>query len=676
MPTGRYLRKNHATQGFSRLIFWDTETTPLATSDPNIKDHVLRLGVARSVKRENNKATRRKTLHYKSNEEFWEWVIDHLSEKQPLYMFAHNIGFDLTISGFWGKLDDGTFVLSRTETTTDKTTGELKTKIWKGCFCDNDPPTIITVLHAETGCKITFLDSMNYYRHSLRAIGDKLGVPKLEMPDWEASDEEWFNYCENDVIVLEQAILTLMDWFRDNDYGNFKLTQASLSMAAFRHRFYSHGICLDNESSYENIERDSYYGGRLELFRMGEIPGMTYQLDVNSQYPSVMHNNLFPVERITHSRKSTVEMTPEKLTVEYIATVRVKTDVSRYPLRVKGIGTIYPTGQFITTLAGPELQFAKRNGDILEVYDWARYRLEPVFRRFVSHFWGRRKEAKERNDNVEDYFLKILMNSLYGKFGQQTPEWEDLDSVNDLPQWVQGFLAPEEYEDFIEQPNPTAPQYLIWKKQGEHKQVKYRTIGKHCQMSQERKPHRNSFCAISSFVTSYARAQMNNLIDIAGRENVYYVVTDAVFTSYEGFRRLQSAGRVGETGLGKLSIEAKGTNARFDALHHYRLGEKRRRGSRTSKGVVVCPDCSQPVGDDDTSCISCGKPIKSLRTVETKFTGIRGVLRSESKDRIRVSRIVKNWGRSYDRGRVDDVGIVTPLRYTVARDRNVRIEEL
>jgi hypothetical protein len=441
-------------------------------------------------------------------------------------------------------------------------------------------------------------------------------------------------------------------------------------MAAFRHRFYKHLVDLYSTPFYDELEKESYYGGRLELFYQGKVEGNCYQLDVVSQYPSVMYSNLYPTKRIGSSDSSPVKLEVKDLSIAHIAKVRIKTDRSRFPLRLLREGTLYPVGEFITTLAGPELLAAKQAGCIEELYSWTKYELRPLFREFVAHFFEKRQEAKQRNDDQESYFLKIMMNSLYGKFGQQTPEWKDLDSRNDLPQWVQSWLSRDEYDQQILQHNPNAPQMFLHSKLDSRKVIRYRTIGKHAQITEERKPHRNSFCAIASYVTSYARMMLDRLIETAGRGEVYYVVTDSIFTSQTGFDRLCAETQVDSGRLGSLTTETSGTNGLFKALHHWRLGSKFKYGSRKSGGNPECPRCHVALDGLDQVCNSCGSTIEEFANRETQFEGIKGVLRRRNREGIIVRKHTKIYQRKYDRGTVTRSGWIAPHEFHVPNGKN------
>jgi len=63
----------------------------------------------------------------------------------------------------------------------------------------------------------------------------------------------------------------------------------------------------------------------------------------------------------------------------------------------------------------------------------------------------------------------------------------------------------------------------------------------------------NSFVAIASFVTAYARCYLWELIEKAGEENVLYMDTDSLFVTKKGYENLKDY--LDNKELGKLKLE-------------------------------------------------------------------------------------------------------------------------
>lgn len=65
--------------------------------------------------------------------------------------------------------------------------------------------------------------------------------------------------------------------------------------------------------------------------------------------------------------------------------------------------------------------FIKKNnlGTVIKIYEFMRFSAEPIFKDFILNIYAKRLIAKKEGRSDLVYFYKLLMNSLYGKFGQR-----------------------------------------------------------------------------------------------------------------------------------------------------------------------------------------------------------------------------------------------------------------
>jgi hypothetical protein len=160
--------------------------------------------------------------------------------------------------------------------------------------------------------------------------------------------------------------------------------------------------------------REGYFGGRVEVYRFGEIRGVTNHYDINSLFPYVMSKFLYP------DLSSWRSVPTPNLEREGMVTCRLFLPESQYPcLPVRTAdGLLYPYGLLDGTWTYAEVRQAITDG--AKIYDVARcvefrhggYR---PFDKFVDFCWSRRRASTSDLDKV---FWKLMMNSLYGKFGQ------------------------------------------------------------------------------------------------------------------------------------------------------------------------------------------------------------------------------------------------------------------
>src|SRR5690606_28437653 len=91
---------------------------------------------------------------------------------------------------------------------------------------------------------------------------------------------------------------------------------------------------------------------------------------------------------------------------------------------------IFPVGTFQTVISTPEIEYALKRGDIKAVHEVAVYKMAPIFKTFVDRFYTFREKAKQEKNAVWDLLYKLVMNSLYGKFGQLKREWQEVGECN------------------------------------------------------------------------------------------------------------------------------------------------------------------------------------------------------------------------------------------------------
>ena len=617
----QWIPRNKSCASPGNLLFFDTETLPEPT--PNGAEgeaHRLRLGVAIASRYEQGRITRRQVCRFSSQEAFWAFVRQRAHRRIPLWVFAHNLVFDFTVVGGWLELDRSNLILSdRQLTDSQKAKHPKRQTPWDGLIVASDPPTVFQ-LRLLDGGTIYFVDTLNYWRSSLDKLGESVGLSKLPMPPFDAYDDEWFPYCERDVEILEEAVCGLIGWTRDNDMGKFRFTAPSLAMGAYRHKYMGSGIELHDLRPVKRLERACYYGGRLEMFRRGRVRQMTYELDVASMYPYVMREGAYPCQLLASDwHRGIRPPTPETLDHTYAAEVLLHTRDSAYPLRCRE-GTVYPVGDYWTYLCGDELARAVREGVVREIGKWSRYKCRPLFREWVDDLWGLRLEYEQSGQELQATFVKLLLNSLYGKFGQKSIEWLESIKPDEFPRW--------------------GHQRIINVR--ESKVDYYRVLADRCQLKVEADEHPLAFPAIAAWITAAAREHLLTLMRIAGPRNVYYCVTDALYCNQRGLDNLTAAGWVAGRELGKLGVKTVGKSAEFVALHHLRVGDKRLHGSRKKSAVELSPGIVQ----------------------ETHFEGFASVTAGEPKDWVRVYPMVKQFRREYNRGTVGRNGWIHPLVFT------------
>lgn len=606
----------------SNFLFFDTETRDKRkrkTKDQAM--HTLWFGCTWAFRYEEQKVTRSKKTTFTSIQQFFDTIEDRLDKSRPLYIFAHNLGFDLTIVDFW----------------------EQAELLGLECLYAvlEDPPLFLSYRWKD--CKIIFIDTFNFWKCSVADMGKSLGIEKIEIDITTATKEEAEPYCQRDVEIIANQVISLLDYLSDNDLGSFGISAPAIAMNTFKKRFMKHEIFIHDRVRVLALERQCYYGGLVNCFYIGKSQGqLLYHTDINSLYPSVMVNN-YPVKLLNSYQDISVhqklDQTPN---IGFCADVTIRTYKQQYPMRYNG-RLCEVQGHFRTQLCGPEFMRAYNSKEIIHIHHLAAYEMAPIFTSYVEYFWSQRQKNMIPKGNPKEQLIKLLMNSLYGKFGMKGFDWKDftqdnLEAYYDLMQ----VPYPDEYKKQMESPLITTATSL-WHAVGLHQPIKVRYISGKLQLQFPTGEHTESFCAIAAFVTAYARERLRALIAIAGVRSVYYCDTDSLFLDQQGFSRLVKAEEVASQVLGRLKLEGQSSKWSFYGPKDYSFGDK-----VVLKGIR-----------------KNAKQVAPQTYEQLQFEGLKSVLNRGGKGYILISTIRKTNKRQYTKGNTTSSGWTTP--YTLSQ---------
>jgi len=610
------LRHNRISPRPRLMVFFDTETKVLWETETT-QYQEFRLGVALFIRREPGRSTESKSwLVTRSSKELIEWIVSKAKSNEILYVIASNPAFDLWVTkGFIRLQEMG----------------------WEANFLYNEGLRFILV--ARRGkATIKVVAIQNFFPFGVKKLGEMVGLPKIELDALNAPMDALVEYCKRDVEIIKRAFLYYLDFLDKIDAGGFALTLSSQAMKLFRHRFLKKRIWVHRDTDGLALERRAYMGGRSEVFYIGEVPDSPiYKVDVNSLYPFVMRENGFPINFrriIENPSDRLVDFFSRNYCV--VAEVLLETDRPAWGKRING-KLCFPVGRFRTYVCTGGLRYAINTGALKKVYRMAIYRKGRVFKDYVDDIYGRRQAFKKQGNVVMDKLSKLLLNSLYGKFGEADPE---RISVKKTKQ--KGLLR------WFHLNTQTGEQEL-------HTVV----MGKHF-VDSGRVEHSDSMPAVAAHVTEYGRMYLYLLMTVAGRENVYYCDTDSLFVNEKGLKNLE--GYLSEERLGALKLEGVYKKVVLRAPKDYELD-----GEVTLKGIKK--DAEQV--DENTYEQTMFPGLKSLMGHSFSTSGIEKImgergedfaLALQAKGIYPVMRITKTLKRQYDKGEVTESGWVEPFR--------------
>lgn len=267
-----------------------------------------------------------------------------------------------------------------------------------------------------------FIDSFWLLRDKLANIAKMVGMAKGECA-FDAPLPELIAYNELDCRILWKAIAMFESFLCDLG-GQLERTIASCAMGLFKRRYLSREVSVPREIN--DYARIAYIGSRVEVFAYQAMSGRDY--DINSSFPSAMLEPQ-PCEVIKVGRGKL----PSK--GKFLAEVELEVpecDLPPLPYRHK-TGLFFPVGRWKTWLNDIDVRLAESSG-AARIKRVGRVKVFDEFSDlagYASDIYERRLKA---DSPAEKYILKILLNSLYGKFGERA-EKEKL-YINPPAKWL------------------------------------------------------------------------------------------------------------------------------------------------------------------------------------------------------------------------------------------------
>ena len=281
--------------------------------------------------------------------------------------------------------------------------------------------------------KVTIYDSLKILNFSVDKIAKDFNLPirKLEL-DYHANREighiltsEEIDYIRNDVEIMARALDFM---FNEN------LTKMTIGSDAL----HNYKEMNTNFSKYFPILpyeidldiRRSYKGGFTylnEVYKEKET-GNGIVLDVNSLYPSVMKYEKLPFGDPLYFEDAYKEDTLYSLYIQTfscsfelkkgkIPSIQIKNNLSFLPNEyVKS-----SNGDIVTlTLTNIDLKLFFENYNVYDLIyhsGWKFKGIKGLFTKYIDYWSERKITAKKEKNNVLYIISKLMLNSLYGKFG-------------------------------------------------------------------------------------------------------------------------------------------------------------------------------------------------------------------------------------------------------------------
>lgn len=397
------------------------------------------------------------------NNDFVEWLLESLENKDVVY--AH-----------YGGRYDFLFIF-------DYINSNSSCKL-----------TFIKLIHSSIACfRIRYKGKLIEFRDSFNILPDKLErltndfnvVHKKLTLDYELGmdDDRFKEYFNNDLIGLYEVLIEANEL-------TAHLTIASNAIHKYISDFYSKITSIPISRNNNNIDmmfRSAYSGGRVEIFKMvGE--NLNYY-DVNSLYPYVMRHNKYPL--LHENNYESVDYFDANSIGIYNVMLRSPDSLSIPLLSYKHEGKLlFPLGSWNGYYTSSELKKASSLGYEYDVINgWIFNECDYIFNDYIDYYY----DIKRHSIGSKKAIAKLMLNSLYGKFGQRRDfiDYKISKEENGLRLMNMAFLPINKKDTFSK--------YL-------HSEV-------------------------AAMITANARLALYELFERAGFDNVYYCDTDSIITS-------------------------------------------------------------------------------------------------------------------------------------------------
>lgn len=274
--------------------------------------------------------------------------------------------------------------------------------------------------------KCEFRDSFNLMPISLDQYQkSEIEYWKFEKPVRQKYMEEIRTYLKSDCVNL----WNMVNGF-EKEFGRH-LTQASAAMKIWQKR--AKRTAPNSGPAFYDLMHPYYYGGRVQCFEAGdftlEVMGKPARsADINSAYPTAMLSK-HPIS-ISYAHGMEAPDVKRKDWGPMMFTVRA---VARGGFPYRGLNKMlyFPADDVPRTyhITGWELLAALETDTVeqLKILHWYRFTETADFSDYVLHFWDERKKAKAAGDKGRDYYCKIFLNGLYGKFASDPREYRQYE---------------------------------------------------------------------------------------------------------------------------------------------------------------------------------------------------------------------------------------------------------
>ena len=490
-------------------------------------------------------------------------------------------------------------------------------------------------IHAN-GNKLKFYDSYHLLPFSLSTLAEtfindtqkcklKLDHENIQINDYINNKEFIHNlkqYCYIDAEILyfsfEKACKILKENLKIDPLS--KMTIASLSFKLFRTYYYNENTIQLLPEYIDDFIRQSYKGGYTDVFKPYLKNG--YYYDVNSLYPYVMSNYAYPGEiidkfKIVDDIKS-IKDTNQDLFFDinnFFGFIKVEVKCPEnlnkpfLTYNHPEFGLITPVGSWTAVYFSEELKYAIKLGYTFKYIEGIEFNQIRPFNNYINDLYNKRIKCK-KSDPLNTIY-KLLLNSLYGKFGMKYKKVQTIIGNEDLFNHISVTSTIIDFfkndDNYIIEYENTCKNYDILTDLLSDKVINLDEFMSMTQSNSNKdKFHTKYMSHIASAITAYARIYMHNFINDSSL-NVYYTDTDSIVSE----KKLPSH-LVSDIEIGKFKLVYSIEEAYFLSPKQYAI--------KINSNEIICKSKGlMKIDDFNIYKHLYENPLKAYKSVFTNF---------------------------------------------------------
>jgi hypothetical protein len=364
---------------------------------------------------------------------------------------------------------------------------------------------------------------------------------------------EAIKYCKIDCVSLHQIITKfnefIFEHFSINIHGS--LTLPALSMRIYKAMYMPEDTIFQLSGDVEKAIRESYSGGAVDVYKPhNKIGSFTnsnqhrkiYCYDVNALYPFVKASRLMPVGKPIVFEGNIRRLEPNAFGFFYCEIVSPSNlehpILQRRVVTEEGVRTIAGLGTWNAWICSAEMDRCAELGYQFKIFNGYQFETADIFSAYINKLYELRLQYPKGHPMND--IAKLLMNSLYGKFGMKT----DITRCE-----IFNVTDPNDREIFLGLLDIWGESVQDW-----FETDKYLFILRDSVIDLKHDEEENYYhgldvnIAIASCITSYARVHMSAFKN-SGIFILYYSDTDSIFID-----RMLPDGLAG-TLLGQMKLE-------------------------------------------------------------------------------------------------------------------------